>query len=216
MEAGLEGVVYPVELGVATLLRTTRLSRVEAFVRGVFSIPPETVWVIATNRERGFNFFCSLALLSSSSASCLFRTLSSYSILFLSALSCTKSASLSCFFFSSIAVFHQIPSSSLRCLFFLISSSFFSNSILSFSFSFYRHLCCNAHRHKGWLSYQTKINKNIQELFENSAVKVIDHRLLLDDHRILKKNLFRYRKLQSDSVHFRDYLPIAKNLLKLL
>jgi hypothetical protein len=81
--------------------------------------------------------------------------------------------------------------------------------------NFYRHLCCNAHRHKGWLSYQTKINKNIQELFENSSVKVIDHRLLLDDHRILKKNLSKYPKLQCDSVHFRDYLPIAKNLLKL-
>jgi hypothetical protein len=82
--------------------------------------------------------------------------------------------------------------------------------------NFYRHLCCDAHRHKGWLSYQTKINKNIQELFENSSIKVIDHRLLLDDHRILKKNLSKYRKLQGDSVHFRDYLPIAKNLLKLL
>ncbi len=82
--------------------------------------------------------------------------------------------------------------------------------------NFYRHLCCNAHRHKGWLSYQTKINKKIQDLFENTSVKVIDHRLLLDDHRILKKNLSRYRRLQSDSVHFRDYLPIAKNLLKLL
>jgi hypothetical protein len=82
--------------------------------------------------------------------------------------------------------------------------------------NFYRHLCCEAHRHKGWLSYQTKINKNIQKLFENSSVKVIDHRLLLDNHRILKKNPFEYRKLQGDSVHFRDYLPIAKNLLKLL
>jgi hypothetical protein len=38
----------------------------------------------------------------------------------------------------------------------------------------------------------------------------------LDDHRILKKNLSRYRRLQGDSVHFRDYLPIAKDLLKLL
>jgi hypothetical protein len=82
--------------------------------------------------------------------------------------------------------------------------------------NFYRHLCCDAHRHKGWLSYQTKINKNIQKLFENSSVKVIDHRLLLDNHRILKKNPFEYRKLQCDSVHFRDYLPIARNLLKLL
>jgi hypothetical protein len=82
--------------------------------------------------------------------------------------------------------------------------------------NFYRHLCCDAHRHKGWLSYQTKINNKIQELFENSSVKVIDHRLLLDDHRILKKNLSKYRRLQSDSVHFRDYLQIAKNLLTLL
>jgi hypothetical protein len=79
--------------------------------------------------------------------------------------------------------------------------------------NFYRHLCCNAHRHEGWLSYQTKINKKIQDLFENTSVKVIDHRLLLDNHRILKKNLKRYRKLQCDAVHFRDYLPIAKNLL---
>jgi hypothetical protein len=82
--------------------------------------------------------------------------------------------------------------------------------------NFYRHLCCNAHRHKGWLSYQTKIKIKIQDLFENTSVKVIDHRLLLDDYRILKKNLSRYRRLQCDSVHFRDYLPIAKNLLKLL
>jgi hypothetical protein len=82
--------------------------------------------------------------------------------------------------------------------------------------NFYRHLCCNAHRHKGWLSYQTKINKKIQDLFENTLVKVIDHRLLLDDPRILKKNLKRYRRLQGDAVHFRDYLPIAKNLLRLL
>jgi hypothetical protein len=81
---------------------------------------------------------------------------------------------------------------------------------------FYRHLCCNAHRHKGWLSYQTKINKKIQDLFENTLVKVIDHRLLFDNHRILKKNLSRYRRLQSDAVHFRDYLPIAKNLLRQL
>jgi hypothetical protein len=82
--------------------------------------------------------------------------------------------------------------------------------------NFYRHLYCNAHRHEGWLSYQTKINKKIQDFFENTSVKVIDHRLLLDNHRILKKNLARYRRLQSDAVHFRDYLPIAKSLLRQL
>jgi len=82
--------------------------------------------------------------------------------------------------------------------------------------NFYRHFCCDAHKHKGWLRYQTKIKKNIQKFFKNSSVKVVDHRLLLENPRIIKRNHLEYRKLQCDSVHFRDYLPIATNLLKML
>jgi stalled ribosome alternative rescue factor ArfA len=80
--------------------------------------------------------------------------------------------------------------------------------------NFYRHFCCDTHRHKGWLSYQTQVNKKLREQFKGSEIKVIDHRYLLNDPRIVKANVLEYRKLQGDSVHFRDYSPIAKNLLK--
>jgi stalled ribosome alternative rescue factor ArfA len=80
--------------------------------------------------------------------------------------------------------------------------------------NFYRHLCCDTHRHKGWLSYQTQINKELREQFKDSQIKVVDHRYLLSNPRICKANVLEYRKLQGDSVHFRDYSPIAENLLK--
>jgi hypothetical protein len=38
--------------------------------------------------------------------------------------------------------------------------------------------------------------------------------LLFDNPRVIKNSASEYRKLQGDSVHFEDYLPIAKNLLK--
>jgi hypothetical protein len=82
--------------------------------------------------------------------------------------------------------------------------------------NFYRHFCCDAHRHKGWLSYQTSVNKKIREKFQNTSIEIIDHRQLLDAPRFYKKNILEYRRLQQDSVHFRDYSPIAKNLLKML
>jgi stalled ribosome alternative rescue factor ArfA len=80
--------------------------------------------------------------------------------------------------------------------------------------NFYRHFCCDAHKHKGCLRYQTKINKNIQKYFENSSVKVVDHVLLLENPRIIKRNHLEYRKLQCDSVHFRDYFANCKELAK--
>ncbi len=82
--------------------------------------------------------------------------------------------------------------------------------------NFYRHFCCDTHRHKGWLSYQTTVNKGIRKRFENSQITVVDHTQLLGNPRIYKRNHLEYRKLQRDSVHFRDFSPIARNLLKML
>jgi hypothetical protein len=82
--------------------------------------------------------------------------------------------------------------------------------------NFYRHLCCEKHRHKGWLAYQSKINKELRNQFKNTSVRTVDHRLLLQNTRNCKLNASEYRKLQGDSVHFRDYFPIATRLLRLL
>jgi hypothetical protein len=82
--------------------------------------------------------------------------------------------------------------------------------------NFYRHLCCEKHRHKGWLAYQSKINKELCDQFKNTSIKTVDHQLLLQNTRNCKLNASEYRKLQGDSVHFRDYFPIATRLLRLL
>jgi len=79
--------------------------------------------------------------------------------------------------------------------------------------NFYRHLCCDKHRHKGWLGYQSKINKELRDQFKNTPIKI---RKLLENTRICKLNASEYRKFQRDSVHFRDYFPIATKLLKML
>jgi hypothetical protein len=47
-------------------------------------------------------------------------------------------------------------------------------------------------------------------------VHILDHRLLFDNPRLIKNSALEYRKLQGDAVHFEDYMPIAKNLLKRL
>jgi hypothetical protein len=78
------------------------------------------------------------------------------------------------------------------------------------------HLCCEKHRHKGWLTYQTTVNKELRTQFKDTSVYILDHRLLFDNPRLIKNSALEYRKLQSDAVHFEDYLPIAKNLLKML
>jgi hypothetical protein len=82
--------------------------------------------------------------------------------------------------------------------------------------NFYRHLCCERHRHKGWLAYQSKVNKELRDQFKDTSIRVVDHRLLLPNTRNCKLNASEYRKLQGDSVHFRDYFPIAIRLLNLL
>ena len=82
--------------------------------------------------------------------------------------------------------------------------------------NFYRYLCCERHRHKGWLTYQTAVNKELRSQFKNTSVHILDHRLLFDNPRLIKNSALEYRKLQGDAVHFEDYLTIAKNLLKTL
>ena len=79
--------------------------------------------------------------------------------------------------------------------------------------NFYRHLCCPQHKFTGWVSYQNKINKEIVRNFTTARVKVLDHRSLLGLPFWKAKVIQEYSRLQSDSVHFWDYMNIANNIL---
>jgi len=80
----------------------------------------------------------------------------------------------------------------------------------------YRHLCCDTHRFSGWLTYQKQLNKQLKARFSSLSCFVIDHRRLLPLSYNQSKSVLAHRKLQTDSVHFRDYRPIAEKLLKRL
>ena len=80
--------------------------------------------------------------------------------------------------------------------------------------SFYRHFCCRNHTHQGWLGYQNLRNAQlfyIQDRVPN--VTVLNHKKLVSDRNTELRDTVRYRELQYDSVHFRDYTPIARKIL---
>lgn len=80
--------------------------------------------------------------------------------------------------------------------------------------SFYRHFCCNKHVHPGWVKYQASLNSQLRKKCIAANIQVIDHRTLLPLKYRQTRKIGEYRKLMSDAVHFLDYLPIAKVLLK--
>jgi len=81
--------------------------------------------------------------------------------------------------------------------------------------NFYRHFCCPRHNHVNFVAYQNQINKAISDRFNSQQkVKVLDHRSLLGIPLKKARNILEYRKLQTDSVHFRSYGTIAKRILE--
>jgi hypothetical protein len=44
------------------------------------------------------------------------------------------------------------------------------------------------HRHKGWLTYQTTVNKELRTQFKETSVYILDHRLLFDNPRVIKNS----------------------------
>ena len=81
--------------------------------------------------------------------------------------------------------------------------------------NFFRHFCCDTHFHPGWVGYRNRLNRDLLLRFPTTAkVKVLDHRGLLGLPYRKARNVLQYRNLQYDSVHFRDYLPIAKKILE--
>ena len=80
----------------------------------------------------------------------------------------------------------------------------------------YRHVCCTSHKHPGWISYQQALNKQIRSRFSSETCRVVDHRQLLPLGFKKARSILEHRGLQYDSVHFRDYKPLAKRLLDLL
>jgi hypothetical protein len=82
--------------------------------------------------------------------------------------------------------------------------------------NFYRHLCCHLHTNPGWLSYQTTVNKEIRRNFHGDRCQVIDHRSLLPLTYKKARKIPLYKELLKDSVHFRNYRPIAERLLSIL
>ena len=80
--------------------------------------------------------------------------------------------------------------------------------------SFYRHFCCNDHFYSGWVGYQNKVNRDLTARFEGTRVRTLDHRRLIGLPYRKSKDLLEYRKLQTDSVHFSDYRPIAEGILR--
>lgn len=82
--------------------------------------------------------------------------------------------------------------------------------------NFLRYLCCEAHEYKGWVSLQKKFNSTLAAKFQSlkESVKIVDHYSLVDDQvgRKTVKKVKHYRKLQSDSVHFKNYRIIAERI----
>jgi lysophospholipase L1-like esterase len=78
----------------------------------------------------------------------------------------------------------------------------------------YRHNCCPVHRHPGWLSYQNKINRQIEQRFNSAKICVIDHRKFIPLSFREAKNVSNYRSFQKDSVHFKNYSYMADFILK--
>ena len=81
--------------------------------------------------------------------------------------------------------------------------------------NFYRHFCCQDHPKPGWLSYQNLRNAQLYGLLDTDpSITIVNHRKIVSDTNRELRNTVQYRALQYDSVHFKDYAPIAKGLVK--
>lgn len=80
--------------------------------------------------------------------------------------------------------------------------------------NFYRYFCCSTHTHSGWVGYQRSINKELKKRFHSERTKVVEHQRLVPLPYRKARKIAEYRNLLRDSVHFQDYEPIAREILK--